>query len=144
MSDLQTTYADGISQAFIGQIVNTEPNNLISREAEETIPFGRVVKQGTADNQVGLADNAADVVRGVSVRDYSAVNSQFVTNDSVLVMNRGVIWMEAGGTCTVGTQVYMIPANGKLTSTSTSNLLVPNAIFDSSGADTEMVKVRIN
>lgn len=143
MSAVQTTYLTELAQAFVGMIVNTEPNNLISREAEGAIDFGKVVKQGTLDNQVVEADNASDVVRGISVRDYSAVNSAFADKDSALIMDRGVIWGEAGGTCTVGTDVYAIPASGKFTSTSTSNLSVPNAVFDSTAADGDLVKVRI-
>lgn len=143
MPPVQTAYNDKLAEAFEGMIVNTEPNNLISREAEGPIAFGKAVQQGTADNQVLAADGAADVFRGVTVREYAQVNSALVAGDTALIMDRGVIWVLAGGTVTAGAAAHMVPATGRFVDAATSNLPIPNAVFDSSGGDGDLVKLRL-
>jgi hypothetical protein len=60
-------------------------------------------------------------------------------------MERGVIWVEAGATCTVGTQAYMQTSDGRFTSTVGTNLLIPRAIFDSTAsAAGQLVKLRLS
>lgn len=143
----QTTYLSEQPAAYEGMIANTEPNVLISKIAEEAIGFGKAVKQGAADNGVGVADNAADTVRGVSCRDMSqdpASVDQYAANDSVLVMTKGVIWVTAADGVAAGAAVFMVPASGKFTDTSTSNLPIPNAIFETSGVADDLVKIRLN
>lgn len=147
MPAVQTNYFDSVEGAYAGQIVNTEPNNLISRVAEEAIPYGQAVKQGTADNGVGEADNVSDVVRGIAVRDISNVsdeNETYVAGQHVLVMDRGVIWVNVGaGGANAGEPAFVIPASGLFTVTSSSNLAIPNAVFDSSATDGNLAKLRL-
>lgn len=150
MPPLQSVYNDRIGVAFAGLIANTEPNVLISREVEgAAIPFGRAVAQGTTDRQVSLADNAADVFRGISVREQGvefrvgATADTFPVGSSALIMVQGVIWVLAGATVAAGAAVYVVPGTGRFTSVSTSNLAIPRAIFDSSGVDGALVKIRL-
>jgi len=143
---VQTTYATTMAVAFNGMIANTEPNVLISREVETAaVGFGLVVKQGTADKQVEAATGAADVVRGITVRDQSAISDTFAVGDSALVMTKGVVWVTALDGVVAGAPVYMVVAggSGKFTDTSTSNLAVPGAIFETSGAADELVAIRL-
>ena len=145
---VQTTYPSNLAAAYVGMIANTEPNTLISRDVQTAaIPFGRVVKPGTAANQVVAATAANDIVRGITVRDQSAVTTDaFGVNESALIMTQGVVWVTAGGTCTHGTAVYMIVGTadaGKFTSTSTDNLLIPGALFDTTASANALVKVRL-
>jgi hypothetical protein len=149
MPAVQTAYSTEQATAFVGMLVNTEPNNLISLEVQTAaIGFGKAVKQGTADKQAIAATAAADVFRGVTVRDQSAAGNadEFPVGTSALVMQRGVIWVRAGGTCTVGTAAYMIVGTGEagnFTSTSTSNLPIVRGTFDSTAASGALVKLRI-
>ena len=145
---VQSTYRTEQAAAFEGMIANTEPNTLISREVESAaIGFGKAVKQGTGDNQVIAATAAADVFRGVTVRDQSAHGEadEFPVGSSALLMTKGVIWVTAFDTVVAGAPVYMRVTGGsaKFTDTSTDNLPIPNAIFDSSGAADELVKIRL-
>jgi len=132
--------------AFNGMIANTEPNVLISREVQTAaIGFGKVVKQGTADKQVIAASAAADVVRGITVRDQSATADAFAVGESALVMTKGVIWVTAFDTVVAGAPVYMrvTGGSGKFTDTSTDNLAIPGAIFETSGAADALVAIRL-
>lgn len=139
----QSDYPSGISAAYEGMLVSTEPNNLISRQAETAIEFGRLVVQGTADNQVVEASALGELVRGISVRDSSAVGTNFAVNDSALIIDRGPLYVMAGAACAAGAPVYMILATKRFTSATAGNLAVPNAVFDTSGVDGELVKVRL-
>ena len=145
----QTTYLTEQRTALEGMIGNTEPNNLISREVETAaIGFGKTVNQGTADTGVVAATAAADVVRGITVRDQSIdanTPDQFAVGDSALVMTRGLVWVTAFDTVVAGAPVYMRVAggSGKFTDTTTDNLPIPNAIFETSGDADELVLVRL-
>lgn len=146
---VQSTYLDRMAAAYEGMIASTVPSTLVSYEVEEEIGFGKAAKQGTASNQIGVADNAADVVIGITVLDRSAdlgandAINVYGVNASASVMTIGEVYVTAGGTATAGTQVYMIPANGKFVSASTDNLLIPGATFVDSGVDTNLVKIRL-
>ncbi|WP_108482268.1 structural cement protein Gp24 [Oceaniglobus ichthyenteri] len=143
---VQSTYAETMPVALNGMIANTEPNVLISREVQTAaIGFGKVVKQGTADKQVQAATAANDVVRGITVRDQSATGDEFAVADSALVMTKGVIWVTAFDTVVAGAPVYMRVAGGagKFTDTTTDNLAIPGAIFETSGAADELVAIRL-
>ena len=145
---VQTTYLTEQAAAFEGMIANTEPNVLISRTVESAaIGFGKAVKQGTGDGQVIAASAAADVFRGITVRDQSAHGTadSFPVGSSALVMTKGVIWVTAFDTVVAGAAVYMrvVGGSGKFTDTSTDNLPIPGAIFDSSGGANDLVKIRL-
>lgn len=145
----QTTYLTEQRTALEGMIGNTEPNNLISREVETAaVGFGKAVKQGTADTGVAAADTVGDVIRGITVRDQSVEAdspNQYAVKDSALVMTRGLVWVTAYDTVVAGAPVYVAVNNtsDKFTDTTTSNLAVPNAIFETSGAADELVLVRL-
>lgn len=143
---VQTNYNETMAVAFEGMIANTEPNVLISREVEAAaIGFGKAVKQGTGDYQVQAASAAGDTVRGITVRDQSALNDQFAVADSALVMTKGVVWVTAYDAVVAGAPVYLAVANAsdKFTDTATSNLAIPGAIFETSGAADDLVAIRL-
>lgn len=146
---VQTNYNTQIAAAYEGMIANTEPNVLISRTVEgAAIGFGKAVKQGTADNGIAAATAAADVVRGITVRDQSVDPSSpdaTPVGGSALVMTKGVVWVTAFDTVVAGAPVYMRVAGGsaRFTDTSTDNLAIPGAVFDSSGGAGALVKIRL-
>jgi hypothetical protein len=134
-------------------IANLEPFNTISRQVETAaVGFGKALKKGTGDRQVQAATAAVDIVMGISVRDQSVAlptsgtGDQYSVLDDALVLQRGVIWVTAGATVTVGAQVYMVVGTGQagnFTTISASNLLIPGAFFESSGVVGDLVKIRI-
>jgi hypothetical protein len=146
---VQSDYVD-LSAAFEGMIANTEPNILISRTVETAaLGFGKVVRQGVGDNGILAATAANHIVRGITVRDMSTdpTNAnQFGVGESALLMTQGVVWVRAGATVAAGAAVYMVVGTaqaGRFTSSATDNLPIPGALFDSSGDQGDMVKVRI-
>jgi len=143
----QTTYGTAFAASYLGMVANEEPNNLISRSVEgAAVGFGVVVKQGTADRGVAAATAANDVVRGITVRDQSTTDDEFAVGADALVMTRGVIWVTAGETVTAGSPAYMKVGTadaGKFMVTTTSNLAIPRAIFETSGAKDALVAVRL-
>lgn len=149
---VQMDYSGGLAPAFEGMIVNTEPNNLISRRIEgDEVGFGKAVKQGAADAGCAAATAAADVFRGVTVLEVSANPASddgngFGVGAMARLMERGVIWVVAGEAVSAGEAAYMQVGTadaGKFVSTASGNLPVPNAMFDSSGAKDALVKLRI-
>lgn len=151
MSAIQTTYGTGLATAYVGMIANAEECNLISREVETAaIPFGAAAKQGVAETGILAATAAADVFRGIVLRDQSAdarvaINSAPVLS-SALVMTQGIVWVRAGATVAPGTAVYMVVGTaqaGNFTSVPTSNLPIPRATFESSGVVGDLVKIRL-
>ncbi len=148
MPNVQSSYLDRTPIAFEGMIANTEPNVLISRTVEgAAIGFGKVVKQGADDNGVAAATDAADVYRGITTRDQSvdpALVDQYAVGEAATIITKGVVWVKAGATVAAGAAVYMIDADGRFTSSASGNLPIPNAVFDSSGAADELVRVRLN
>lgn len=145
---VQSTYLDRMATAFEGMIANEEPNVLISRTVETAaLGFGKAVKQGSADYGVEAADGASDVFRGISARDQSepitdAADTVAVGN-SALIMTKGVIWVRAADGVAAGAAVYMVPASGKFTDTTTSNLAIPNAVFEDTGVADDLVRIRL-
>lgn len=143
----QDTYLTQLPKAFEGMIANTEPCVLISRQVETAaIGFGRAVKQGTADRGVVAASAAADKYRGITVRDQSVLDgSDFNVGEDALIMTKGVIWVTAYDTVVAGAPVYVAVTNSsyKFTDTATTNLAIPNAVFEDSGAADELVRIRL-
>lgn len=144
----QSTYATDLTDAVLGQIANTEPNVVISRVVESAaIGYGKAVKQGTNDQGVVAATAAADVFRGITIRDQSTLaGDDFDVGETAALITQGVVWVTAGATVAAGAAVYMVVGTahaGKFTSVATNNLPIPDAIFDSSGAVNELVKIRL-
>jgi hypothetical protein len=57
----QTSYGTAPASAFLGQIADMSPRDVISKEVEDAggLEFGRLVMQGTADAQVKKATATA-------------------------------------------------------------------------------------
>lgn len=148
---IQTVYNNNMAAGVKGMIANTGSAELISKTVETaTLGFGVVVKQGVADDGIVAATAAADVYRGITVRDQSVrpgTADTIAVYDSAALIIEGVVWVLAGGTCTVGTAAYMIVGTGQagnFTSTSTSNLPIPRGTFESSGVSGDLVKLRLS
>jgi hypothetical protein len=58
------------------------------------------------------------------------------------IMNQGILWVTAGATVVDGGDVYWNPATGRYTSTVT-HIRMPNVVFDTSGADGDLVRIAI-
>jgi hypothetical protein len=147
MPAIQTTYLATHAQAFEGMVANSEPCVVISRTVEdvEGIGFGKVAVQGDRDDTITDAE-ASKAFRGITVMDPATISVTVDKYDryaTVPVMTKGVIWVQASVAVSVGQPVYFVPATGVLTNVSTSNTLIPNAIWDSSTSGAALAKVRL-
>lgn len=148
MPAIQTTYGATIAPAVAGMIANMETANVVSRTLEDAtaLGFGKAAFQGAGDDGV-TATPAANKFRGISVLDPTlapASADAFQRYDSIGLIEKGVIWVTAGATiATAHVPVYVTSA-GAFTDVPTSNALIPNATFESTGASGALVKVRIH
>lgn len=147
MGTVQSNYLDNMAEAYEGMIANEEPNVVISRTVETAaIGFGKAVKQGVGDHGILAAAGASDAYRGITVRDQSVVPTSVDTypvGATAAVMTKGVIWVTALDTVIAGAAVYMAIASKKFTDTTTSNLPIPNAVFEDSGGADDLVRIRL-
>ncbi|ACL61050.1 structural cement protein Gp24 [Methylobacterium nodulans] len=145
MPPVQTTYAGGMAPAFEGQIAAMEPGGILSRviASDDGIGFGRPAFQGGSDHAIAATGT---VFRGVTVVDHfptvNAAGDLHPKGDTVSVMQRGTVWVRATGAITAGAAAFLTGA-GRFTATAADGTAIP-AVFDSSAADGQLVKLTLN
>lgn len=144
MPAITSNYADTRDVAVNGAIANTEPNVLISRTVETAagIGFGKPVNQGAADHGCKVTAGTAAIL-GVTVMDRSTSDDTFAEDASARIMTKGVIWVTAGEAVAAGDPVYVTASSGAWKKTEASNVAVPNARYDTSAANGELVALRL-
>jgi hypothetical protein len=151
---IQTSYTETMRAGVVGAIVNTEPNNLISRTVEgAAIGFGVPVAQGAGDKgarATAAGDTAARFV-GVTVREHSVrpeTPNSFAVGETARVMTRGVIWVTASIAVAAGDPVFVTVATGAFrnsaTATAGAEIQIPNSRFDTSAAAGALVQLRLD
>lgn len=101
----QIISASGIA----GGLADQSKSNILSRTVEDSagIAAGLPVKQGTADNGCTAGIAAGDFI-GITVARFGVDTN--VQNSDVGVLDRGAIWLTAGGTINAGDQVMCTAA----------------------------------
>jgi len=144
MPAVQTTYAATHARWVEGMVLNMEPNDIVTRLAEdvEGIGFGKVCVQGTADNQV--VDSEATVkFAGIAVLDTTRPTGKYEQYDNVAVMKKGVIVVQASVAVAVGDPVYYVPASGVLTNSASGNTQIAGAQWDTSTSGAALAALRL-
>src|SRR3954468_18038651 len=132
---VQTTYGAQIAPAYEGMIANTEDQTVKSMQVETAagIGFGKVVVQGTQDDQARIAE-AVKPFRGISVAGHfgglDSLQELWSQYQTMPVLIQGVIWVVASLAVAVGDPVYYVPATGALTNVVTGNTLIQRAIWE--------------
>lgn len=144
---IQTNYTSGIAPAYEGMIANSEDHTIISRQVETVggVGFGKVVVQGTGDDQVRVAE-AGRAYRGITEAAHfhgGATADKYAQFETVPVIVYGVVWVLASVAVASGQPVYFVPATGVLTNVASGNTAIPNAIWDSSTTGPGLAKVRL-
>jgi len=144
MPAVQTNYTAQHARWVEGQVLNMEPNDIVTRLAEdvEGIGFGKVAVQGTADNQVVDSEATVKFV-GIAVLDSTQPTGKYEQYANVAVMKKGVIVVQASEAVAVGDPVYYTPASGVLSKTATSNTLIANAQWDTSTSGAGLAALRL-
>jgi hypothetical protein len=147
---LQTTYGDRLAIGYAGMIANTEPHRVISRHVETAaLGFGVPVIQGTADLGVVAVSASTDQVLGFTVRDQATKEDEYAVNDEANLLVEGVMFVtvtDAGGV-SAGDAVWVSVANGTLSNAdlgSDGSLRLPGCRWETSGANGELAKIRVN
>jgi hypothetical protein len=158
MPSIQSTYSETIAAARAGMIANEEPVVLISRTIIDAagVGFGKVVQEastdGSTDGQCTADLDTADVdaykFLGITVRERSVrpeTPNKFAQYESVRIMRRGVIWVEASAAVSAGTDVTVTLATGALNSIAVGagQVAIPNARWESSTSGAGLAKLRL-
>jgi len=144
MPTIQSTYGATHARWVEGMIPNMEPNDIVTRLAEdaEGVGFGKVCVQGTADNQVVDSEATAKFV-GIAVLDPTRQTGAYAQYENVAVLKKGVIVVAASEAVAPGDPVYYTPATGVLSKTSTSNTLIANATWETSRDAANLAVLRL-
>lgn len=108
----QTSIAAPASGIEGNLAVNHVSTKVAARSAEGAIPFGRVVKQGTADSGVALPGSTSDYFAGVALQDPTKEAATdgtraFAQYDEVPVLETGECFMLPEETVAPGDPVYV-------------------------------------
>ena len=155
---VQTSYPDTQPSAVAGQQATMIPATIISRSVEgAAVPFGRAVKQGTADKGCSLFGSGDTVVLGISLLDRSAsgltvANGQvtgytadvFGVGESARVLTKGDVWVVAAVQVAAGQPVYVRPSNGDFQPTNANSAVqIVGARWDTSAGAGNLAVVRL-
>jgi hypothetical protein len=83
------------------------------------------------------------VVMDPSVPANASTPDKVPQNYTASIMDQGLMWVTAGGTVTDGAPVYWKQSTLRYTASAADGVRVPNAVFDMSGVDTDLVRVAI-
>lgn len=115
---VQTSYTQDPVVGQEGLLADSAPHIIISRKAKEALGFGRLVVFGAGDTEEGCSypDSAAEITNlswGVTVKDPSkASQGGYVTDDDVMILQLGKIWMQAEDALTALTNPFVRHTNG--------------------------------
>jgi hypothetical protein len=155
---VQSTYNDVQPAAIAGAQASMIPATLISRTVEgAAVPFGRAVKQGTADKGCSLFGSGDTAVLGISVLDRGAsgltvTNGQvtgrtldaFGVGETARVMTKGDVWVVCATGCSAGDGVFVRPSNGDFQdSNANSAVQILGARWDTSAGTGKLAVVRL-
>ena len=100
---MQTEYNTLPGRALAGGLVDSGPNDVLTRVASTVVFFGRAAANDGADN-TSAPNDAADLLLGVALRSSLKTNALVAGNDDfyeagdcVNVLRKGRVWVELGG-----------------------------------------------
>lgn len=148
MPAVQSTYSTQTA-ARAGQLADMQESyNAFSRVVETAagIAFGKPVQRGAADGGCkAIGDGSATTFLGVALRTQSrdANNGDiFGQREDCRIADKGVIWVIPGANVAAGDAVYYTPA-GVWTNASSGNVLVANAVWDTTASSGGYAKLRL-
>lgn len=150
MADVQTAYAQRQNKGFVGQKVDGEEYNAVTRLVEDAagLAFGKPVARGTGDQGCALltAGNAANFL-GISVRDVSvrpSAGDKYPQYGNATILTQGCIFGKLDGACTPGAQVRFDTATGNYTAAAAGGTVIGLPAgwqFGETGANGDVVKI---
>ncbi len=130
------------AKAYEGLFADQQTSVRLSRLAEGPVNAGRVITQGTADNKA--VQGGSGTVLGVTLADRTLSPEKdgvYADGDTICyVSHPAIVWCKAQVAVTPAASAAFDPATGEVNLDGTP---IPNAIFDSSAAAGELVKLRL-
>lgn len=149
----QLAYNSALVRGYPGMKADSGFDRVESFAAEENVAaaglnFGRFVVAGTdAARQVRQANNAAGVLRGISIHQHTETGV-YKDGETVSVARKGVILMQAATIIPIDTVVYAVVAagadQGKPTATAAANLATGAVARSAAVAIGDIIEVEIN
>lgn len=144
-------YAASQPDYAVGQLIDMREWNGVSRilAAGANLPFGApVIASGTADLECAPLTAAAQNVIGIARLNHVLYHTgdYYEPNDTVSVIDMGVIGVTLGANVTKGAQARFNTANGTWTGAAASStvLTIPGAQFEFAGTSGSVGVVRYN
>ncbi|WP_309086401.1 hypothetical protein [Chelativorans sp.] len=151
MATYQTTYTNAPAKGLHGQIASEEKCNKISRTVENLlgVRFGQPVQRGTGDHGVVPLAAGGEFI-GIAVLN-PAVPPDVLVPDSypqhftAAFMTMGTMYVRAGGAVAQGDPVFYHTTNHRYVAAAGTDIVgpIPDAVFDTSGADGSMVEIAL-
>lgn len=150
MSAVQTSYPATLAPGAPGLVANGEwVTNIVSRildpAAAIAINFGEAVLQGASERLVTAAGGGTGAFRGVAVRNATLPPGnadQYLPGNTVAVMTKGVIWVQAAAAVAAGQPAYLTAAGG-FTGAASGNAALPGAVWDGTATAAGPAKLRL-
>lgn len=149
MATYQTTYSVAPAKGLPGQVANEEKCNKISREVETVagIKFGQPVQRGSADHSVAILSSGTFIglaVLNPAVAPDASNPDAYARYVTGAFMTEGQMYVTAGDDVTDGAAVYWDAVTGRyIAEDTTASIAIPNAVFDTSGADGDIVEISL-
>jgi hypothetical protein len=151
MAVAQTNYGAAPAVGLPGAIANEETFNSISRTVETAggINFGQPAARGTTGDHMCRLMVSGAAFLGIAILN-RAVPADAADPDNypryfqAALLTQGSIFVTAGATVVPGDDVYWDSATGKYgTSSGGTNVAIPDARFETSGGDGDIVEVSL-
>lgn len=143
MPAIQTTYGTTIAPAFEGMVANSIDHIIVSKQVETAagVGYGKVVVQGTGDDQVRVSEASRAFV-GITEATHDFLTDAYPQYSTAAVVAQGEIWVVTSVAVVAGDLAYYVPATGVITNVPTSNTAIPNGRFTSSAGIAGLAKLR--
>lgn len=135
--------------AIAGMIADQSANCLIISRTVETaaIGFAKCVKQGSEDHGVELVESGDTAILGITVRNQAVEAGsvdEYPVGDTASILLKGAIFVVAGGTVSAGDPVH-VTVDGSVftTGAGAGKVAIANAVYETSGTASSIVRVRL-
>ena len=155
MPDVKTALATTLIEGQLVDATNAEVESRVNEEASAEIPFGRMVKEGTADKENGalLMAAQADIPAGIVVhshrysKDAELGSTGLKPNVTMSILRRGVIAVKVTEAVTTASPVKYNEAGGTFGDSAVANETVDISSFARymrDGAINEVIPLEID
>lgn len=139
-----------------GKIAEHHPSEyIVTKAAEEAIPFGKAVVKGTGDTGVKLPTSASDMMLGVAAYSVDATNlndGAYAAGDVVAVVDTGIVVVYVEEAVNIGDAVRIrhtandtkLPGNFAKTADAGKTAVVSNAYWKSETTDAGYAKLYVH